>query len=330
MKQLSKFWIVAVLALIGMSVSAQADPLSAGQRMTERFLHGDVDAIWSASTPEMQQTFGSDENLAALHDDLLADFGAEDAILSERVEEQAGLDVYTRVSRWTQTPVPLELVIAFNGAERIAGFLIRPQPVAAPSRFEDYQTRAALCLPVDGEWFVYWGGRDIENNYHAADAAQRFALDLLVMRDGRSHSGDPSSLESYYCWGRSILTPADGILVRAVDGLPDQAIGASDPVNPAGNHVVIDFGNDEYGFLAHLRQGSVRVAEGDAVAAGQEIGLCGNSGNTSEPHLHFHMQTSPRLGQGEGLPAQFANYRANGALIDRGEPQKGDIIQPAE
>lgn len=326
----SNLGIVAAFALVCMSVAAKADPLSAGQRMAERFLHGDVDAIWAASTPEMQQVFGSVGNLAALHRDLLADFGAEDSILSERADAQTGYDVYTRVSRWTQTPAPLELSIAFDNAERIAGFLIRPQPLAVPSQFLDYETKAELRLPVDGDWFVYWGGRDIEDNYHAVDVGQRFAIDLLVMRDGQSYSGDPSRLESYHCWGRPILAPAEGVVVRAVDGLPDQAIGASDPADPAGNHVVIDFGNDEYGFLAHLRQGSVRVAKGDAVAMGQEIGLCGNSGNSSEPHLHFHMQTSSRLGQGEGLPAQFMNYRANGRLIDRGEPRRGETIQPAE
>lgn len=322
--------IATVLALAGLSVAAQADPFSVGQRIAERFLQGDFDAIWSASTPEMQQAFGSTGNLAALHDDLLADFGTEDAILSERVDAQAGHDVYTRVSLWTQAPAPLELVISFDGAERIAGFLIRPQPVAAPSQFLDYETKATLRLPVDGDWFVYWGGRDIEKNYHAADAGQRFALDLVVMRDGQSHSGDTSQLESYHCWGRPILAPAEGVVVRAVDGLPDKAIGESDPANPAGNHVVVDFGNDEFGFLAHLQQNSVRVAKGDAVTAGQEIGLCGNSGNSSEPHLHFHMQTSPRLEQGEGLPAQFTNYQANGTLIGRGEPQKGETIQAAE
>lgn len=322
--------IAAALALVGMSVAVQADPLSAGQRMAERFLHGDVDAIWPASTPEMQKAFGSAGNLAALRDDLLAGFGDEDAILTERTDVQAGHDVYTRVSRWTETSAPLELVIAFDDANLIAGFFIRPQPVAAPSQFLDYETKATLRLPVDGDWFVYWGGRDIEDNYHAVDVGQRFALDLLVMRDGQSHSGDPSRLESYHCWGRSILAPAEGIVMRAIDGLPDQAIGAADPANPAGNYVVIDFGNEEYGFLAHLRQGSVRIAKGDVVTAGQEIGLCGNSGNTSEPHLHFHMQTSPRLGRGEGLPTQFTNYQADGVLVSRGEPRRGETIQPAE
>lgn len=322
--------IAAALVLFGMPVAAQADPLSEGRRMAERFLHGYVDAIWSASTPEMQQAFGSATNLAALRDDLLADFGDEGAILTERADVQAGQDVYTRVSRWSESSAPLELVIAFDDAERISGFVIRPQPVAAPSQFLDYETKATLRLPVDGDWFVYWGGRDIADNYHAVDVGQRFAVDLLVMRDGQSHAGDPSRLENYHCWERAILAPAEGVVMRAVDGLPDQAIGAADPANPAGNYVVIDFGNEEFGFLAHLREGSVRVAQGDVVTAGQEIGLCGNSGNTSEPHLHFHMQTSPRLGQGEGLPAQFTNYQADSVPVSRGEPLRGETIQPAE
>ncbi|MBM1813819.1 M23 family metallopeptidase [Pseudosulfitobacter pseudonitzschiae] len=320
----------AALALVGLSVAAQADPMSAGQQTAERLLRGDVGAIWSALTPEMQESFGSAQNLAALRDDLLAGFGDEDTILTERTDVQARHDVYTRVSRWTETSEPLELVIVFDDAERIAGFSLRPKPVAAPSPFLDYETKATLRLPVDGDWFVYWGGRDIDDNYHAVDVGQRFALDLLIMRDGQSHSGDPSQLESYHCWGQAILAPAEGVVVAAVDVLPDQAIGASDPANPAGNHVVIDFGNEEYGFLAHLQHGSLRVAKGDVVTAGQEIGLCGNSGNSSEPHLHFHMQTQPELGQGEGLPAQFTQYRADGVRIDRGEPRKGETIQPAE
>lgn len=325
-----KLGIAAVLALAVLSGPLRADPLALGQRMAESFLSGGIDLVWSAATPQMQQAFGSPENLEALRHDLSEDFGAEHTILSERTAEQAGHAVYTRLAHWTKTSAPLKLVIAFDGAERIAGFFIAPQPVAAPSTYLDYDTKARLRLPVEGRWFVYWGGREIADNYHAADVGQRFALDLLIMREGQSHAGNPAALPAYHCWGRPILAPADGIVARAVDGLPDQAIGSSDPENPAGNHVVIDFGSEEYGFLAHLQQGSLRVSKGDAVTAGQEIGLCGNSGNTSEPHLHFHMQTSPILGQGHGLPAQFLTYRADGKLIERGEPQRGEIIEPAQ
>ncbi|WP_092891398.1 M23 family metallopeptidase [Roseicitreum antarcticum] len=83
-------------------------------------------------------------------------------------------------------------------------------------------------------------------------------------------------------------------------------------------------------FLAHLQRGSLAVAKGGSVTTGQQIGQCGNSGNTSETHLHFHMQTSLMLGQGEGLPAQFRNYLANGVLIDRGEPTEGETIEPGK
>src|SRR5690606_7128195 len=105
-----------------------------------------------------------------------------------------------------------------------------------------------------------------------------------------------------------VLAPANGTVAHATGDLPDQAIGDTDRANPAGNHVAIDLGNDEYVFLAHLRRGSVAVKEGDTVAEGQVLGRCGNSGNTSEPHLHIHLQTSPILGQGEGLPVFFNSY----------------------
>jgi hypothetical protein len=304
--------------------------MSTGQRMAETFLGGDVGIVWHTATPDMRLAIGPVSNLATFRDRLLADFGTEEAVLSEHIERQAGHTVFIRLSRWTGGAEPLELVIVFDSTERIAGFTIRPKPVAAQSPYLDYRTQANLRLPFSGEWHVCWGGRNIEDNYHATDLGQRFALDMLILRGGQSHAGDPSSLASYHCWGQPVLAPADGVIVRAVDGLPDQAIGTADTEHPAGNHAVIDLGNDEYVFLAHFQQNSVRVIKGDHVASGQEIGRCGNSGNTSEPHLHFHLQTNPDLGRGQGLPAQFTNYVADGMRIDRGEPAKGESIRPAD
>ena len=80
--------------------------------------------------------------------------------------------------------------------------------------------------------------------------------------------------------------------------------------------------------LAHLRQGSVAVGQGQQVAAGDTLGRCGNSGNTSEPHLHFHLQDSPVFGQGNGLPAFFNDYTADGKAVDRGEPVQGQVVSP--
>lgn len=324
-----RLWTIWIAALLP-ALAVQADTLSRGQQVAEAFLAGDAETVWAESTPEMRQAIGSADSLAALRDKLTSDFGTEEEILSEQTERRAGHEVYTRLSRWTNSPATMEIIVALDPEERIAGLFVRPQPSPAPSSRLDYETKAALRLPVEGEWYVYWGGREVADNRHAVDPGQRFALDLLVRRGGQSHAGDPTRLESYHCWGLSVLAPAEGVVARVVDGLPDQPIGEADAGNPAGNHVVIDFGNDEYGFLAHLQQGSLRVAEGDRVAAGEEIGLCGNSGNTSEPHLHFHLQTSPELGRGEGLPAQFVGYLADGRPVERGEPKKGETIRPAD
>jgi murein DD-endopeptidase MepM/ murein hydrolase activator NlpD len=100
-----------------------------------------------------------------------------------------------------------------------------------------------------------------------------------------------------------------------------------DANNPPGNHVFIDLGNDEFALLAHLKKGSIPVSHGDLVNAGDVIGLCGNSGNTSEPHLHFHIQDQPGFGAGAGKPAFFNNYTSNGAKVDRGEPVRGEFVQ---
>lgn len=109
---------------------------------------------------------------------------------------------------------------------------------------------------------MVWGGRTLEQNYHAADDAQRFAIDVLVYRDGVTHRGEPQKLESYYCWNQPILSPAAGTVANVVADLPDNPIGSTDPQNPAGNHVVLDFGNGEFAFLGHMRRGSIRLQPG--------------------------------------------------------------------
>src|SRR3546814_2633745 len=93
---------------------------------------------------------------------------------------------------------------------------------------------------------------------------------------------------------------------------------------------MLDLGHGEYAMLAHLRRGSVAVEAGQQVAAGDELGRCGNSGNTSEPHLHLHLQDAPKFGEGNGLPVFFEHYTANGQAVERGEPVKGQTVAPVD
>ena len=321
---------VAVLLALALCLPAQADEavLAAGRQHAARFQSGDIDALWQRMTAPMRQALGAPAALSDLREAVEARFGREEAVLSETTEAQSGHHIYLRLARHANDPAPLVTQWTLDEKGAIAGFFARPAQQPAQSRFLDYQTKAPLRLPFDGAWQVFWGGRKPEQNYHAVDPGQRFALDLLVVEDGSSHEGDGQALQDYHCWDRPILAPAAGTAAAAVDGLPDQAIGETDPANPAGNHVVLDLGNDEFAFLAHLRQGSVAVKLGERVESGQEIGRCGNSGNTSEPHLHFHLQTTPVLGEGEGLPALFNAYVADGEPVARGEPVRGQTVAP--
>ncbi|WP_246018432.1 peptidoglycan DD-metalloendopeptidase family protein [Pelagibacterium montanilacus] len=302
------------------------DAFEFGRERSDAFLAGDLEGIWEAMSPEMQDALGSLEAFEQFRADLAPEIGQEVDILDEVVRATPQGEFYVRTGRWDNAETPVVMQWAFAEDGTILGFYVQPEPEAAPSQHLDYTTRADLRLPFEGEWSVYWGGRTVAQNYHAVDPIQRFAVDFVVERDGATFEGDPLLPENYHCWGQEILAPADGLVVAAVRDLPDQVIGETDPENPAGNHVILNLADDEYAFLAHLQAGSVQVQLGDEVSQGDVLGLCGNSGNTSEPHLHFHLQTTPDLLEGEGIPAQFLDYAADGEPVDRGEPMRGQIV----
>ena len=308
--------------------SPSATILAEGRALTRQFLHGDSDAIWARMSPAMRDALKSAEALAQFRAKIAHDLGEEQSVIEESAQQHDGMRVYLRSARWSKAPMPIRMQWVLDDDDHIAGFVVQPTPQAAPSSHLDYQTRANLRLPFDGTWHVVWGGHTIEQNYHAASPGQRFAYDLLRMLDGKTHRGQGTALDDYYCWNQAILAPAEATVIEAIDGLPDQAIGTTNAQAPAGNHVMLDLGQGEYALLAHLRQGSVAVKPGQAVASGEPLGRCGNSGNTSEPHLHFHLQDAPRFGDGEGLPVFFNHYRADGKPVARGEPAQGQDIAP--
>lgn len=158
---------------------------------------------------------------------------------------------------------------------------------------------APLHFPLrDGTWLIaQGGGRGL--NHHLSLPEQRGALDVIAIgaRGDRRHGG--SAPDAYRIYGARLYAPCDGYVVSAADDYADQTPGAIRYEPPYGNHVFIDTGG-EVVKLAHLRPGSVTVAVGDRVRAGQPLGEVGNSGNTSEPHLHIHAERD-----GLGLDLRF-------------------------
>ncbi|MEJ8546759.1 M23 family metallopeptidase [Brevibacillus borstelensis] len=179
-------------------------------------------------------------------------------------------------------------------------------------------TRTAFVPPFSGDWLTYWGGQNELVNYHYAYPNQRYAYDFLIMKEGRTYAGDPLANESYYAFGQPILAPASGTVAGIVSDIPDNVpVGTMNEAQPAGNHVILEHEAGEYSLLAHLKQNSVCVKIGDHVQPGDLIGLCGNSGNSSEAHLHFQVSDSPVLLRGHSLPVRFRDGRrvAQGQLV---------------
>jgi hypothetical protein len=164
-----------------------------------------------------------------------------------------------------------------------------------------------LASPLRGTQVVLHGGASPFTNGHFRVRPQNFALDILGVnaRGARaSLFGSRRDLESYVIFGAPIFSPCDGKIGVVVDDLPDQIPPARDTENLAGNHVLIECQGIEV-LLAHMQQYSVRVTVGQAVAVGDPLGEVGNSGNSSEPHLHIHAERGGEPGvilDGESVP----------------------------
>ena len=197
------------------------------------------------------------------------------------------------------------------------------------------QNTTKLFLPFNDEWFVFWGGDTKLQNIHHDTANQKFAFDFVVLDSSdKSYLGDGKKNENYYCFEREILSSADGKIVEVINGVKDNKPGSLNPYSAMGNAVVIEHNRQEISVLAHLKLGSIKVKVRDKILAGQPIGLCGNSGNSSEPHLHFQFQDNPVIQDGQGIKCFFQKVivRKNGKklLKEKYSPVKGELISAAK
>ncbi|HEY0037485.1 MAG TPA: hypothetical protein VGB66_12390, partial [Longimicrobium sp.] len=199
-----RFVLAAVLAAVPLATAAAQPELAPGRELTESFYAGRTAQIWERMEPAMRNLIGGPDALAAFRAQVEADLGAETAVEAESVTPMGGTRVYRRRARFARFPglIVVEWAVAADG--RVAGFRIAPDQEApqppAPSEHLEHRTRANLRLPFDGEFFVVWGGRTVEQNYHATHPNQRFAYDLLVARDGSTHTGDGGRNEQYHCF----------------------------------------------------------------------------------------------------------------------------------
>lgn len=169
-----------------------------------------------------------------------------------------------------------------------------------------------LAFPLKGgPYYIGGGGNSRLINNHQAHESQRFALDVVRLNayGNRAAGLAPEHLEGYAIFGDTVYSPCSGRVMRAVDGLADLRPPERDRSNLAGNHIVLACERATV-VLAHLKQGSVAVVTGAGVGEGDVLGQVGNSGNTSQPHLHIHAERG-------GAPGEILNGR--GVPIELGE-----------
>jgi hypothetical protein len=234
--------------------------------------------------------------------------------------------------------VASNILVMCGSAFMAAQLVMIYRPVGSP---------VTIASPLAEEWLVGHGGRAELVNYHRVTSTQGDALDILEAHDGRTHRPGNTELNSYYIYGKPVLAPADGVVTFVLDGRPDLPIGATDNHYQTGNQIVIDIGGGRYVMMAHLSPGSIQVKVGDRLKLGQPIARVGNSGNTSEPHVHIQAQTLPTgIGDVATLDAPvvlrtlhtYPLVFADVVMTRRGvesrqvsaDPRRGDLIRPAE
>src|ERR1700693_1455317 len=208
--------------------------------------------------------------------------------------------------------------------------------IDTPATPVDRKPVVVIGAPLTGdEWVAANGPSNTSGHRRAlipvngrAYISQRYAIDWVELYpDGKTYQGDPADNKNYRAYGHEIHAVADGIVTETKDGLPQNTPGAKSMAIPitletiGGNHVIIDMGNGLYAFYAHMQPGSLRVKVGEKVKTGQVLGLLGNTGNSSEPHLHFDICNASSMLACEGLPYAFASLEVTG---------KGESWKPSD
>lgn len=199
----------------------------------------------------------------------------------------------------------------------ITSFLVGCGGSAPPPNMPIYAPGTVLYrLPVVGTWRVH-------RTHYGAKNDQAYALDLVI-DDSVPRSQNNADYPSY---NHPVVADAPGVVVIAADGVPENPPGVVNKYDMHGNYVVLDHQNGEYSLFAHLIPGSLRVKKGMFVAAGTELGRCGNSGHSTMTHLHWQIMSDANASVARGVVPRLLPYDRNGtSSVDL--PQKGDKLAP--
>lgn len=313
--------IILLLLLVIFNTSFSQNEKSNYKECSSKFVSfyndNQNDSIVAMFSPEMKAALPI-EKFSQVTASLKAQFGAIKNIRFVRERNATALyETFFDASVMAMT-------INLNGQNKIAGLLFKPYTESKPI---DRNT-TKMQLPFKGEWNVTWGGDSKELNYHVESIAQKNAFDILIFdKNGSTHQGSGQANEDFYAFGKKLYAPCDGEVFLVVDGVKDNPPGTTNPIYIPGNTVIIKATNGEYAFLAHFKQNSIVVKQGQKIKSGDLLGQCGNSGNSTEPHIHFHLQNVEDMNIAVGAKCYFDQLKLNGILKSDYSPVKGDKIE---
>jgi len=237
--------------------------------------------------------------------------------------QRASVYVWVTVPADAKVPPALrhQITIKLGSTQRVVSADAAPLTIAGKPKVIGPPLRGSNWLAANGPSNSSGHRRTVVPIDGTARVPQRFAIDWLQLGpDGRTFDGDPKDNKSYRAYGEDVFVVADGIISAVKDGIPENVPGPTSRAVPitletvGGNHVIVNLGDGVYAFYAHLQPGSMTVKVGNKVRQGQVLGRVGNSGNSTEPHLHFHLgDASSPLGT-EGLPYAYAAFEVEGRI----------------
>ncbi|MEK7225604.1 MAG: peptidoglycan DD-metalloendopeptidase family protein [Bacteroidota bacterium] len=322
MKQL--LFISFFLALFSCNGQKESpDKTSVADKIIDHYNRGHYDSIFYLFDQGMKDALPQQQT-AEFFSEMRKGYG--EVVKHEFIDKKQGADRY----KTTFSNDIFWMTIAENQKGEISGLLFTAYdgPGAIISTLRN---TTKMILPFKGEWFVFWGGDTKEQNYHVVNKAQKNAFDIVMVNEkGRSFKTNGRTNEDYYAFGQPLLAPCDAEVVTVTEGVKDNIPGEMNPAQLTGNTVVLKTLANQYLLFAHFKLNSIKVKIGDKVKQGQELGLCGNSGNSSEPHLHFHIQDKENMMGATGIKCYFDKILVNGDAKNDYSPVKGERIKNAD
>lgn len=299
---------------------------------------------WSAPTTiqsaevvdpsQNNQPTGTNRVLSITNDDvsaairpLVSNPNGEKTAYSKKLAGGESGVMYFDVTYAKSSDVPCSIALRIHSLQPQVQRLPESTLLSAPLKLSS-QTPIVIAPPFKGDGWVNANGCCLEVGPHrfvinamngSLDPSEGFAIDWIkVDREGKAFRTDGKKSEDWLCYGVDVLAVAPGTVVETIRDLPDEPPGAA-PTSLkvseiAGNHVLLDLGDGRYAMYAHLAPHSLTVHVGDHVKTGDKLGLLGNSGNTTGPHLHFQISNLPSTLDVTSLPFVIESMMLEGRV----------------